>query len=147
MKTNLCGYIENNLHYLPVRVYFSDTDAGGVIYHAKYLDMAEHARTELLMLLGIDHSGHLKAKNECFVVRTVKIDYITPGFLEEELVIRTKMVKQGKFSLEMVQEVVREDTVLARLDLKLGFISLSTGRPSPIPSEWAAELHDIYVSI
>ena len=60
MKNNLSGHIDNNIHYYPLRVYFSDTDAGGVIYHARYLDMAEHARTELLKLLGIDHGGYMR---------------------------------------------------------------------------------------
>ena len=145
MKMNLSGYIEDSAHYYPLRVYFSDTDAGGVVYHAKYLDMAEHARTELLMLLDIDHSGYLKKNGQVFVVRSLQVEYITPGFLEEELLVRTRMVKQGRFSLEMKQDILRRDTVLASLVLKLGYISLEQGRPAPIPAEWAAILSDFNV--
>ncbi len=140
MNSNQSGYIKENAHYFPLRVYFSDTDAGGIVYHSKYLDMAEHARTEMLILLGIDHSGHMKSEGTCFVVKSVNVDYIAPAFLEEKLVIRSNGGKLGRFSFEMKQDVLRGEQPLVSLSFKLGFISLSTGRPSPIPGEWVSLL-------
>jgi acyl-CoA thioester hydrolase len=136
MKTNLSGYIEGNIHYYPLRVYFSDTDAGGIVYHSKYLDMAEHARTEWLHLLNIDHRKYLKERGMVFVVRSVKADYLSSALLDETLVVKSQMKKAGKFSMEIMQEVFRDDQVLVTLEIKLGFISIHTGRPTIIPDEW-----------
>jgi acyl-CoA thioester hydrolase len=136
MNTNLSGYIENDIHFFPLRVYFSDTDAGGIVYHSNYLDMAEHARTEWLHLLNIDHRKYLKEQGMVFVVRSVKADYLAPAFLDETLFVKSQMKKTGKFSMEILQEVFRDNQVLASLEIKLGYISVETGRPSVMPDEW-----------
>lgn len=136
MKTNLSGYLEKDMHFFPLRVYFSDTDAGGVVYHSRYLDMAEHARTEWLHLLNIDHRGYLRDQGTVFVVRSVKADYLGPAFLDETLVVRSRLKKAGRFALEIFQEIVRYEQVLAALDLKLGYVSVKTGRPSVMPETW-----------
>lgn len=136
MKTNLSGYLEKDLHLFPLRVYFSDTDAGGVVYHSRYIDMAEHARTEWLHLLGIDHRGFLRDHGTVFVVRSIKIDYLGPAFLDETLLVRSRLKKTGRFALEIFQEITRDGQVLATLDLKLGYVSVQTGRPVVMPEEW-----------
>ncbi len=143
MKTNLSGYLENDTHFFPLRVYFSDTDAGGVVYHSHYLDMAEHARTEWLHLLNIEHRKYLKDHGMVFVVRSAKVDYLSPAFLDETLIVKSRMKKAGRFSLEIFQEIIRDDQVLAALDIKLGYISVQTGRPSVIPEKW----QDIFASV
>ncbi|QQO11450.1 YbgC/FadM family acyl-CoA thioesterase [Breznakiella homolactica] len=119
-----------------MRVYFSDTDAGGVVYHSRYLDMAEHARTEWLHLLGIDHRKFLQNEGTVFVVRSVKIDFNAPAFLDEALLVRSRLKKAGRFAIEVFQEVLREEQVLVALDLKLGYISVRDGRPVSMPEEW-----------
>ncbi len=141
--TNLSGYLENDTHIFPLRVYFSDTDAGGVVYHSHYLDMAEHARTEWLHLLNIDHRKYFEDEGMVFVVRSVKADYLSPAFLDDTLFVKSRIKKAGRFTLEIFQEVIRDDQVLANMDLKLGYISVQTGRPSVMPEEW----QDIFVSI
>jgi acyl-CoA thioester hydrolase len=143
MSTNLSGYLENNTHFFPLRVYFSDTDAGGVVYHSRYLDMAEHARTEWLHLLNIDHRNYLKDHGLVFVVRSVKADYLSPAFLDDTLVVKSRMKKAGRFALEISQEVFRDDQVLSTFDFKLGFVSVHTGRPSVMPDEW----QEIFASV
>jgi len=145
MNANLSGHIEDHTHYYPLRVYFSDTDAGGVVYHSRYLDMAEHARTECLHLLGINHQDLLAARQTVFVVRSVKAEYIKPASLDQRLVVRTRGKKIGRFTVELIQEVFREDELLAVLDIKLGYISLDGGRPSPLPQDWQDLLRTLVV--
>jgi acyl-CoA thioester hydrolase len=136
MKTNLSGYIENDIHFYPLRVYFSDTDAGGIVYHSNYLDMAEHARTEWLHLLKIDHRKYLKEQGMGFVVRSAKVDYLASAFLDETLIVKSTLKKAGKFSMEILQEVTRDNQVLVSLEIKLGYISAETSRPQVMPDEW-----------
>jgi acyl-CoA thioester hydrolase len=143
MKTNLSGYLEGNIHFFPLRIYFSETDAGGIVYHSRYLDMAEHARTELLHLLNIDHRKKLKEQGMGFVVRSVKTDYLSPALLDETLVVKSSIKKVGKFSMEMIQEIFRDDQLLVALEIKLGFISIHTGRPQVMPDEWQEILSSI----
>jgi acyl-CoA thioester hydrolase len=145
MNINLSGYIENDCHFFPLRVYFSDTDAGGVVYHSNYLNMAEHARTEWLHLLNIDHRTYLRDHGMVFVVRSVKADYLSPAFLDETLIVKSQMKKAGRFSIEIIQEVIRDDQVLASLEFKLGYISIHTGRPAVMPDEWQEILSSVMI--
>lgn len=135
-QTNLSGWLDAGKHFFPVRVYFSDTDAGGVVYHSRYLDMAEHARTEWLHLLGIDHRGYLEKQGTVYVVRSVKIDYMTPAYLDETLTVRSRLKKVGRFAMEIFQEILRDDQAIVTLDLKLGYVSIAGGRPAAMPAEW-----------
>ena len=84
------GLIEGRVHRLPLRVYYEDTDAGGIVYHAGYLRFAERARTEMLRCLGCDHAT-LRALGLIFAVRRCMADFLAPARLDDRLVVETRL--------------------------------------------------------
>ncbi len=123
-------------HRFPVRVYYSDTDAGGIIYHGRYLDMAEHARTELFRHIGGDQKELKDKSNLVFVVRSLSVDYLKPGYLDDILEVRTTITKREVFSLVFQQDIWRGDEKIAALTVKAASISAESGRPVPMDKEW-----------
>src|ERR1700744_1426523 len=96
-------------HRYAVRVYYEDTDAGGVVYHASYLRFAERARTEALRDLGIPHAELLQRFTLMFVVRRVEVDYLRPPRLDEALAIITEPLEVGGASVLLRQDVQGSD--------------------------------------
>jgi len=143
MSDSISGIIKDYTHYLPKRVYFSDTDAGGVVYHSRYLDMAEHGRSELMRLLGGRHFEMMKKDGLVFVVRSLTVDYNRPGFLEDLLTVETRIRKCENFSMVFEQSIKRDDVPLAGLEVKIGCISMESGRPSPMPREWKQSIETV----
>lgn len=127
--------MKGNIHRLPVRVYYSDTDTGGVVYHSRYLDMAEHGRTELLRELGGDQRKLISDMKLVFVVRSLKIDYIKPGYFDDMLEVRTSIDKCERFSVIFKQKIFRGDEEISALEVKVGSISMENGRPVTMPDE------------
>ncbi len=117
-------------------MYYSDTDAGGVVYHSRYLDMAEHARTELVRHLGGEQQALLNDSGQAFVVRSLNISYNKPARLDDALMVRTTVRKCEAITMIFDQKICRDDEVLAELEVKVGSISVKTGRPVPIPEQW-----------
>ena len=107
------------------RVYFSDTDAQGIVYHAAYLNFAEHARTELGREL---HASGLSGGN-AFVVKSISISYEKPGYLDDMLTVETRVKDFGKVTIVFSQTVKRGDEVLADMEVKVACINLETQRP------------------
>ena len=118
-----------------VRVYFSDTDAGGIVYHARYLDFAEHARTEALRSVYSKGQGELLNSNLGFVVKSITISYEKPGFLDDLLTVETSLKEAKRFSAIFLQEVKRGEDTLAVLEVNVAAIDLEKKRPVPIPDE------------
>jgi acyl-CoA thioester hydrolase len=131
---DICGRIEGDLHVLPVRVYFEDTDFAGVVYHANFLKFCERGRTDFVRLLGIHHQ-ELAAPDageaSVFVVRRIEIDYLRPGRLDDLLEVITRCSDIGGASLTLAQEVRRGETVLARAKVVVVLVS-SAGKPQRI---------------
>ena len=125
-------------HTWPVRVYFEDTDAGGVVYHGNYLKFAERARTELLRAGGFDHTGLAKEHAVLIVVRDCTMEFIAPARLDDALEVRTRITTIGGASFTMRQEVSRPmpeaggNKLLVRLDLRLACIDREF-RPARLP--------------
>lgn len=108
---DLAGRIEGNTHILPVRIYFEDTDCGGVVYHANFLKFCERARSDFIRLLGIDASRLANPQNgepSIFVVRHVEIDYFRPGRMDDLLEVVTTCAEIGSASLKLRQDVMRD---------------------------------------
>jgi acyl-CoA thioester hydrolase len=126
-------------HRLAVRVYYEDTDAGGIVYHASYLRFAERARTEMLRELGVDHIRLHAGEGLIFTVRRCVVDYLAPARLDDLLEVRTRVARVGGASLDLVQEVLREDRLLARLELKLALLGRDL-RPARVPAALRASL-------
>ena len=118
------------------RVYYSDTDCGGIVYHSRYLDFAEHARTEMLrsVLPGMSQSA-LRDDGLIFVVKSIKIDYKRPAYLDDELTVVTRLGKAERFSAIFIQEIRRGDEVLTALEVKVAAISFKDKRIMMIPEK------------
>ena len=118
----------------PVRVYYEDTDAGGVVYHANYLRFAERARTEFLRVLGIEQREMRETDDFAFVVRRCTVDYRAPAVLDDALEVVTRITAIRGAALEAVQEVVRqgENDPLVVMDLVIAGVN-GRGRPVRLP--------------
>ena len=118
----------------PVRVYYEDTDAGGVVYYANYLRFFERARTEWLRATGFDQTA-LKADSAIvFAVRHVEIDYLRPARLDDELVVEAVIADVGRASLGFRQRLLRGDEVLCTAAVKVVCLHSETFRPVAIPA-------------
>jgi len=126
-------------HRYPVRVYFEDTDASGVVYHAGYLRFAERARTETLRALGRPHAA-LMAEGRMFVVRRLAVDYQRPARLDDALEVRTRLAAMRGASLALDQQVWRGAERIARLEVELVCLDRASGRPERLPAEWRRAL-------
>lgn len=119
-------------HRLPVRVYYEDTDAGGIVYHTAYMRFAERGRTEFLRGLGYDHVTMRAEAGGVFVVTRCQIDYLRPARLDDALEVETRLVEARGASARMAQTVLRDGDELVRLDVRLAFMGAG-GRPARIP--------------
>ena len=128
---DLAGRIEGETHVLPIRVYFEDTDCGGVVYHANFLKFCERARSDFIRLLGIDQralADPAKGEPAIFVVRHIEIDYLKPGRMDDVLEIVTSCAEIGSASLVLRQDVRRGTTLLARVRVTVVLVS-EAGKP------------------
>jgi acyl-CoA thioester hydrolase len=128
----LSGRMDGATHIYPVRVFFEDTDAGGVVYHASYLRFAERARTEMMRLIGIEHTRLIEREGVVFTVRRVEIDYLRPARLDDLLEVRTRLLEVHGASILAEQTVRRGAEEIARAVLRLALIGRG-GRPARIP--------------
>lgn len=133
-------------HGFPVRVYYEDTDAGGVAYHATYLRWAERARTEAMREAGAPHSDLVTQHGLSFMVRRVEMEYLRPARLDDLLTVMTCALHVRAASAEIRQSFVRDGEALAEAAILLACVRLADGRPGRIPDRWrralAAELGD-----
>jgi len=121
----------------PVRVYYEDTDAGGVVFHANYLKFFERARTEWLRATGISHHALVQEHGIVFVVRHVAIDYLAPAKLDDELSITVAVEKIGGASVYFLQQAWHagsgETRLLATARVKVVCVDADAMRPTPFP--------------
>jgi len=128
------GNYSVNSFSFPVRVYYEDTDAGGVVYHANYLMFFERARTEFLRHLGFSQS-ELKTKVKVmFVVRSLQIKYLQPARFDELLEVVTSVSQQGRSAMLFEQTLQRGDATLTRASVEVVCVSTETFKPVAIPA-------------
>jgi tol-pal system-associated acyl-CoA thioesterase len=120
---------------LPVRVYYQDTDAGGVVFHAQYLSFMERARTELLNHAGLDLARMAEERRLLFLVHDIFIKYHQPARLNELLSVSADVVKMGPASLVFRQRVERGEEVLAEADITIALVDRDRMRPARVPQE------------
>ncbi len=120
------------VHVLPIRVYYEDTDAAGVVYHANYLRYAERARTEMLRLAGVDQTTLWRQTGVRFAVRTCLIDYFAPALLDDALEIHSRLLRVAGASIRAEQVVRRDEVALARLELRIACVR-QTGQAVRMP--------------
>ena len=129
-----------NGHRFAIRVYYEDTDAGGVVYHANYLRFAERARTEALREAGVPHSDMVAIHGLMFMVRRVKLDYLAPARLDDSLTVSTIPLGVKGASVDLLQSVWRGETILAEAEIQLACVQVASGRAGRIPPRWREAL-------
>lgn len=123
------------IHTFPIRVYYEDTDAGGIVYHANYLNFCERARTEYIRDCGLTNSDIRHEYGIIIVVRHIDVHYTAPGKLEDMLEVESEIIETGRTSFLMRQIVKRDDHPLATLLVKLVCMDVSTGKAARIPEK------------
>ena len=121
-------------HRLDLRIYFEDTDAGGIVYHANYLRYAERGRSEALRALGVPHGEMIALHGRMFVVRRAEIDYERPARLDDVLTVATRVARVGAARLVLDQAISRGEAPIARIGLTLACVDVATGRPTRLPA-------------
>lgn len=121
------------LHQMDVRVYFEDTDAGGIVYYVNYLKYFERVRTELLRHLGFSQQ-QLLTENVQFVVANVKISYQRPARLDDQLQIQIQNIKLGPASLKFMQQIQRNGEPICTAEVKVACVDVENLKPRPIPA-------------
>lgn len=123
------------ISYFPVRIYYDDTDTGGLVYHANYLKYIERARTELLRELGIKQSLFLE-QDIAFVIKRISIDYQLSAKLDDLLNVSTSITKLKRASVEFYQEVLnQEGEVICKAVVLIACVNVSNTRPCVMPKQ------------
>ncbi len=118
----------------PVRVYYEDSDAGGVVYHANYLNFMERARTEWLRALGFEQTTVKNTLGIIIVVHSVSISFKSPAYFNDMLKICCEIAKIGYGSMEMTQKITRDGVLLIDAYVRLAFVNTDTFKPVGIPA-------------
>jgi len=126
------------LFVFPLRVYYEDTDAGGVVYHSNYLNFFERCRTEWLRHLGYEQDELRESHSVLFVVNKINIDYLKPALFNQQLMITTEVIEMGASTITMHQQVLfgrgsGEVDVLSKGDVSLVCVDSKRFRPKRIP--------------
>jgi acyl-CoA thioester hydrolase len=139
MKNPETGLVKNGAHIFPVRVYFEDTDSGGIVYYANYLKYAERARTEFLRFMGYSHATMMSDYSLALVVRRCEVDYFKSAYLDDVLTVRSGNVEIKSASLLIEQTITRELDEIANILVRLACIG-ETGKPMRLPNEFCDAL-------
>ena len=118
----------------PVRVYWEDTDAGGIVFYANYLKFFERARTEWLRSLGVAQSSVKQSTGGIFVVSETNVRYLAPARLDDELLVTAQLEAAGRASLIIAQQARRGETLLCEGTIRIGWVDAATLRPGRIPA-------------
>ncbi|MDF3980723.1 tol-pal system-associated acyl-CoA thioesterase [Luteibacter sp. PPL201] len=117
----------------PVRIYWEDTDAGGLVYHANYVRYMERARTEWMRAQGMDQRTFRETTGLAFVIRDMQLDFLRPARLDDELLVSVDVKERRSASILFDQAVVRGDAVLVRATVRAACVNLDTMRPALVP--------------
>ncbi|MBS0192650.1 MAG: tol-pal system-associated acyl-CoA thioesterase [Proteobacteria bacterium] len=124
----------------PIRVYWEDTDAGGVVYHASYLRFLERARTEWLRVLGFAQEALREREGVVFVVRAMRLEFLRPAKLDDELGVELAVLQARRASLLLGQTIRRGDVRLLEAEVKVACVAATDFRPRVVPEALAARL-------
>lgn len=144
----LSGRLEDGTHRLWLRVYYEDTDAAGIVYHASYLRFAERARTEMLRLVDVHQSRLMAQAGLTFAVKDCAVDYRRPAHLDDLLEVRSRIVDLGRVQLTLDQRVtaVADARVCAVLTVRVGCLNRD-GRPARMPAAVADAMKPLVASL
>jgi len=117
----------------PVRVYYEDTDAGGVVFYANYLKFYERARTEMLRAMGFEQDELIAQESVIFVVRSVQVDYLKPAKFNNMLDVSAQLSIVKSASLTFEQTIMRENELLSKATIRIACLDAKSMRPKLIP--------------
>jgi acyl-CoA thioester hydrolase len=123
-----------------VRVYYEDTDAGGVVYHANYLNFYERSRTEMLRAMGYEQDALVIEKGIIFAVRSVEVDYLMPARFNELLQVSSEVSLIKPASLVFEQSIYRDDATLSKATIRIACLDAKEMRPKKIPEDLIKQL-------
>ena len=142
MSAPTSGHLADGRHVLPLRIYYEDTDAAGIVYYANWLRFLERGRTELLRVLGQEHSALREERGINWVVRRCTIDYLKPARLDDTIEIVTRCGELRGASLDMIQEARRQGETLVHAELMVACMNAG-GRPVRLPAHVRAALTQV----
>jgi acyl-CoA thioester hydrolase len=128
------------VHRHPVRVYWEDTDAGGVVFYANYLKFFERARTEWLRSLGYSQEAMRREQGVMFVVTHTAVRYLQPARLDDVMDVTVSVRSARQATMVLTQQALRDGTLLAEGEIRIGCVDAQTFRPHRIPKELLQEL-------
>ena len=127
----------------PARVYWEDTDAGGVVYHARYLAFMERARSEWMRALGWDQGVLRDRDDQVFVVRAMDIDFRAPARLDDQLQVSVRLLECRGASFSVGQRIERDGALLVEARVRIAALRASDFKPRPIPDALLTELKSL----
>lgn len=132
---------------VPVRIFYQDTDAGGVVYHARYLDYFERARMEWLRTIGFEARELAARESVMFIVRSMALDFLRPAVLDDLLESTLGVAQAGAALLRLNQTVTRADETLVAAEVDLACVDSKSLRPTRLPEALRTEVsHWVYVA-
>ena len=123
------------VYHWPIRIYYEDTDSGGVVYHSNYLKFMERARTEWLRHFKIDQKSLRDNFDLMFVVHQIDIKFIRPAIFNDEIEVHTKLEKLGSVKIELNQKIFRSSDLLIESRVGVASVNSSTMKPMRIPND------------
>ena len=123
------------VHHWPIRIYYEDTDSGGVVYHSNYLKYMERARTEWLRDFEIDQKALKDNLNLMFVVHEIDIKFTRPAVFNDEIEVQTKLEKLGSVKIELEQKIFRSTEILTESRVVVASVNSFSMKPMRIPNE------------
>ncbi|AUG52475.1 YbgC/FadM family acyl-CoA thioesterase [Thalassospira marina] len=135
MSDALLGQIDGKRHIYPFCVFYEDTDAGGIVYHAQYLAFAERARTSMVNLLGFSNRNIAERHKVAIAVRHCTVDFRRAARLEDRLTVESRLIRIGGASLGFEQKIMRDGEELVVIEIVLACMSLETFRAQRLPDE------------
>lgn len=132
------AHFHDGAFFYPFRVYYEDTDAGGVVYHSNYLNFAERARTECLRHMGLEQAVLKEKEQFIFVVSKAEIAFKRPARLDDALVVETRLQTIRKARMSMRQIVRKDATVLADMTIEIACVSLANFKSMAVPEHIVA---------
>jgi len=123
------------VHHWPIRIYYEDTDSGGVVFHSNYLKFMERARTEWLRDFEIDQKALKNNLNLMFVVHEIDIKFIRPAVFNDEIEVQTKLEKLGSVKIELEQKIFRSSEILIESRVVVASVNSISMKPMRIPNE------------
>lgn len=124
----------NDNFSLPVRVYYQDTDAGGVVYHSTYLNFMERARYEWLRALGFNVHSMVEVHNMLFMVRSLEVEYLKPAILDNLLHVSVAVTEVGRSRIALFQEIICNHVKLVSATIQVVCVGAETLKPARIPA-------------